>query len=228
MSSFETYVGGRSYTINYGTGSVSESWGTGNDNLAFDDEGNLWINQDGGRGHLWVVRNGHTQASPLVELFAKTPAGSESTGLTFTPDKKFAFLSIQHPTSTNGNQTDAAGVSNAFNAAYTIVIARKENLGNLGGARMDLNNLIEMDVNKTPSSFVYPNPTNSEFNVMLVNEIAQNCSVQVYNLQGDLLKTIQGNGVSNKINLPEFSEKGTYTLVVRMGEKITIHKVIAQ
>ena len=57
----------------------TESWGTGNDNLCFDGEGNLWVLQDGGRNHIWVIGPTHTQATPQVRLFAKTPAGSEPT-----------------------------------------------------------------------------------------------------------------------------------------------------
>jgi secreted PhoX family phosphatase len=232
LSNFETYVGGRSYTINYGTGSVSESWGTGNDNLAFDDEGNLWVNQDGGRGHLWVVRNGHTQASPRVELFATTPAGSESTGLTFTPDKKFAFVSFQHPSTSNQNQVDAAGVTNAFNRAYTVVIARKENLGgslNKTQSSEDLVNISnEKIVQKVARSTVYPNPTQADFMVELENEIAQNTSVEIYNIQGKLINTVSGSGSSNTIAIPALAEKGMYIVIVKAGQTIHIHRIISQ
>ncbi|MBC8082471.1 MAG: DUF839 domain-containing protein, partial [Hymenobacter sp.] len=81
VSNFGVFVGnspgasGRSYPINYGTGTVSEAWGTGNDNLTFDSQGNLYVLQDGGRNHVWLVRACHTQAAPRVELFAVTPAG---------------------------------------------------------------------------------------------------------------------------------------------------------
>ncbi len=107
-------------------------WGIGNDNLAFDGEENLWVLQDGGNNHIWVVGPTHTAGTPAVRLFGKTPSGSEPTGITFTPDYRFMFISIQHPAAGNtAAQTDAAGVSVVFNAASTLVIARVENLGPL-------------------------------------------------------------------------------------------------
>ena len=99
------------------------------DNLAFDGEGNLWVLQDGGDNHIWVVAPTHTTAAPAIKVFANTPAGSEPTGITFSPDYKFMFLSIQHPSSSNtASQTDGS-MSVVFNENTTIVIARQENLG---------------------------------------------------------------------------------------------------
>ena len=132
VSNFEDYVGNSavSYNINYGTGNANETWGSGIDNLAFDDKGNLWAHQDGGRNHFWVIRPDHTPASPKVDLFATTPAGSEPTGLTFSPDFKFGFMSLQHPSTSNSTAvTDAAGASVIMNTHTTIVFARKNNLG---------------------------------------------------------------------------------------------------
>jgi len=127
-----TYVGGdRSYpiTLNNGT-TVSEPWGTGNDNLAFDNDGNLWILQDGSEDHIWLVKNGHTQTNPKVEVFATTPTGSEPTGITFSPDNRFMFISIQHPGNNQQTITDAAGDVIKFDQDITLVIARNEHLGN--------------------------------------------------------------------------------------------------
>ena len=83
-----------SYDINDGSSVTSVPWGNGNDNLAFDNDGNLWVMQDGGDFYIWVVKNGHTQASPDVEIFGITPAGAEPTGITFTPDNKYLFMSV--------------------------------------------------------------------------------------------------------------------------------------
>lgn len=100
------------------------------DNLAFDGEGNLWVLQDGGDNHIWVVSPAHTTAAPAIKVFGNTPAGSEPTGITFSPDYKFMFISMQHPNATNTiGQTDAAGSNVIFNTHTTLVIARKENLG---------------------------------------------------------------------------------------------------
>jgi hypothetical protein len=136
VTGLEVFAGNSGYPtlISYdvdGAGPLgTESWGTGNDNLCFDGEGNLWVLQDGGRNHIWVIDPTHTQASPQVRLFAKTPAGCEPTGITFSPDYNFLFLSFQHPSGSNSTaQTDAANASVIFNTHTTIVIARTENLG---------------------------------------------------------------------------------------------------
>lgn len=129
VSNFRTFVGGKSYNINTGTEYYTEPWGSGNDNLTFDDKGNLWVLQDGGRNYIWVVRPDHTQEEPKVELYASFPIGSEPTGLTFTPDYKFGFVSVQHPSSSNTAQEDASFSQVTFNKSATIVIARSENLG---------------------------------------------------------------------------------------------------
>jgi len=129
VANFETFVGGMSYEISSTQGSYTEPWGGGNDNLTFDDKGNLWVLQDGGNNYIWVVRPDHTQTTPNVELFASMPAGSEPTGLTFTPDFKYGFFSIQHPSGSNIAQQDATFNDVTFNASATVVFALNENLG---------------------------------------------------------------------------------------------------
>lgn len=129
ITEFETFVGGTSYDINTANGVVSEPWGGGNDNLTFDDKGNLWVLQDGSRNYIWVVRPDHTQLDPKVELFASFPQGSEPTGLTFSPDYRFGFVSIQHPSGSNDPQEDATGNMVTFNASATVVIALAKDLG---------------------------------------------------------------------------------------------------
>lgn len=129
FSEFETFVGGKSYNINNGSSSISEPWGSGNDNLTFDEKGNLWVLQDGSRNYVWMVRKEHTQDEPKVELFMSPPLSSEPTGMTFTPDHRFMFMSIQHPSSSNIAQVDATGRSVDFKQAATVVVARKEYLG---------------------------------------------------------------------------------------------------
>jgi hypothetical protein len=99
--------------------------------LVFDSLGNLWVAQDGGNDYIWVVYNGHTQENPKVKIFAKTPAGSEPTGLTFSPDEKYIFMSIQHPSESNNatSQKDALGNDVFFDNDVVIVLAREEHLG---------------------------------------------------------------------------------------------------
>lgn len=130
VSDLQVFVENTTYDVDPGPAIANEAWGLGNDNLAFDGEGNLWVLQDGSRNHIWVVGSTHTSASPAVRLFAKTPSGSEPTGITFSPDYNFMFISFQHPSGSNtSTQTDAAGVSVIFNTSTTVVVARTENLG---------------------------------------------------------------------------------------------------
>ena len=68
---FETFVGGMSYDIHTDQGVFNEPWGTGNDNLIFDDQGNLWVLQDGGNNYIWVVHP-ETDASNKLVSFNKS------------------------------------------------------------------------------------------------------------------------------------------------------------
>jgi uncharacterized protein len=128
---FETFVGGKSYDITTASGIENIAWGAGNDNLDFDNEGNLWVLQDGDNNFLWVVGKNHTQANPDVRIFMRTPFGSEPTGITFSPDNRFLFMSIQHPSLSNSSTTqfDVNGLGTTFNQDTAIIIARDENWG---------------------------------------------------------------------------------------------------
>lgn len=141
VSNFENYVGNSSvnYTMNIeGGGTQTANWGSGIDNLVFDNLGNLWAQQDGGNGHIWVIRPDHTPASPKVDIFATTPSGSESSGLTFTPDFRQGFLSIMGASGSNSAiATDAAGVPIVFNQSNTVVIAKKNFLGSLAAVPVE-------------------------------------------------------------------------------------------
>jgi len=128
-SNFEVYVDNVDFDINFGSGTKAVRFSSP-DNLCFDDLGNLWVNQDGGRNYFWVIGANHTAADPHVRIFANTPAGCESTGTTFTPDFRYMFVSIQHPDVANSEtQTDVADQNIIFNRDATLVIARNEFLG---------------------------------------------------------------------------------------------------
>lgn len=130
VSNLEVFVENAQYPIQTSLGTQWTQWGIGADNLAFDNANNLWVLQDGDNSHIWMVKPTHTPLHPQVFLFATTPAGSEPTGITFTPSKRYMFLSFQHPNPWNTDtMTDVSGKRVVFNRGTTIVIARKEFLG---------------------------------------------------------------------------------------------------
>lgn len=130
VENFEVFVGGPgiSYDLSTAGGLQNTAWGVGNDNLAFDDQGNLFVLQDGSNNHLWIVGGNHSQSNPEVKIFLRSPAGSEPTGITFSPDFKFMFLSFQHPSSANSTTylADVTGEKIPFDKDLAIVIARRE------------------------------------------------------------------------------------------------------
>ncbi|MDH3649018.1 MAG: DUF839 domain-containing protein [Saprospiraceae bacterium] len=182
VTSFETFVGGQSYEINYDGGTSMEPWGSGNDNLAFDELGNLWVLQDGSRDYIWLVRSGHTQDEPKVEIFGRSPAGSEPTGITFTPDYRYLFMSFQHPSADNSSamQGDAFGNPRAFDKDVAIVIARNEYLGDAIVATKDYGE---------GSLDVYPNPASNFLSVRLPQEV-QISHIKIIDASGRIIRRI--------------------------------------
>ena len=183
VSGIEAWVTRKLYDVNYGDGTQAEDWGTGIDNLTFDGEGNLWALQDGGRNNLWVIRPDHTPENPKLELFMTTPAGSEPTGLTFSPDFKYGFVSIQHPNAANASTIvkDAAGNDVTFNSASTIVFSRKQFLGKeLGNNKVAATEIVN----------VFPNPFLDGTNIKLNMPEQAQVVLEVYNMQGGLISTL--------------------------------------
>jgi len=200
-ATMETFVGNSSYTIVHESGTSAINWGGGNDNLAFDAQGNLWVFQDGDRHYIWVVESGHTQADPKVKLFGIAPEGSEPTGITFTPDYKYLFMSIQHPSSiNNADQTDAAGNTVLFSKGTVLVIALEGNLGetlSLSSTDM-LSNTIR----------AYPNPSQSLTEVIIKGKNINN--VKLFSIAGQLLHEQSYNNLSKITVDLEIINKGLY------------------
>jgi len=231
VTGFEVFVGNsssvtnRAYTINYGSGTVSEPWGTGNDNLTFDSQGNLYVLQDGGRNHVWLVKPCHTQANPAVELFAVTPDGCEPTGMTFSPDEKFMFISLQNPNRTNTLATvDAAGQSVVFNKSTALVIARRGVLGAALSTGKDKDELAKADV--------YPNPVgNADLTVQLTHNKKEAATLQVFNSVGARVleqSAVLSQGVNSlKVPLGKL-EGGHYNLVIKTATTTTTRSFIKQ
>jgi secreted PhoX family phosphatase len=184
ISNFETFVGGASYSIANGSGVTTTAWGLGNDNLAFDGEGNLWVLQDGGNNYIWVVKKGHTQASPKVSIFGRVPLGGEPTGITFTPDNKFMFMSIQHPNTTNtAVVNDIAGNPVVFNKSTSLVIGLKQDLGTTvlrTGSQAPI-------IDFSQPLKIYPNPTSNSSTIEMLITDGGKLNIEVYNINGQLV-----------------------------------------
>lgn len=195
-SNVETFVGGltTNYSFTTAQGTKTEAWGDGNDNLTFDELGNLWVLQDGGKNYIWVIAPDHTQANPKVKLFASMPAGSEPTGLTFTPDHKFGFFSIQHPDSTISTDIDATGNTiNYIGKSATIVVALKNNLGTTGS-------LGTGEIHAEATVTVAPNPTSGIVKINAPKGL-KNITVTAYSMDGKIVFTQKFSGTNNALDL---------------------------
>lgn len=196
LSHVETFVGGSStvYSFNTAQGIKSEAWGDGNDNLTFDELGNLWVLQDGGKNYIWVVGPDHTQTNPNVRLFASMPAGSEPTGLTFTPDKKFGFFSIQHPNSTISTDVDATGNTIDYRGkSATIVVALKQFLGTTGS-------LGTVEVINEDNVTVAPNPTSGLVKINSPKPL-NNLELTAYSIDGKIVYKKKFTGSVNNLEV---------------------------
>jgi secreted PhoX family phosphatase len=222
-SQVETFVGGGSsvYSFNTAQGMKSEAWGDGNDNLTFDELGNLWVLQDGGKNYIWVIAPDHTQANPKVKLFASMPAGSEPTGLTFTPDHKFGFFSIQHPDSTISTDVDATGNTiNYKGKSATIVIALKNNLGTEG-------TLGTIDTKTAENTVtVAPNPTSGIVKINSAKGL-KDISVTAYSMDGKIVYTKKFNGTNKVLDL-DFTQQleGSRVLVLNIEAEGGFQKTV--
>jgi secreted PhoX family phosphatase len=225
VTDFITFVGGKNYQINSGTTVTNEAWGNGNDNLTFDDKGNLWVLQDGSRNHLWLVRPNHTQDNPKVELFMKTPTGSEPTGMTFTPDYKFMFLSIQSASSSNKTpMLDAAGRSDTMNKSNTIVIARKEMFSIVTG-------LDDNQANTSAFAFnIFPNPSKGDANVSFRLNTGSRLKISIYTIEGREVTKLADHFMAKGEHVMPVSglQTGTYFIKIESNEKSETRKLVVQ
>lgn len=222
-SQVETFVGGSSsvYSFNTAQGMKSEAWGDGNDNLTFDELGNLWVLQDGGKNYIWVIAPDHTQANPKVRLFASMPAGSEPTGLTFTPDHKFGFFSIQHPSSTISTDVDATGNTIDYRGkSATIVVALKNNLGTEGTLGTIDSKIEENTVT------VAPNPTSGIVKINSVKGL-KDIAVTAYSMDGKIVYTKKFNGTNKALDL-DFTQQleGSRVLVLNIEAEGGFQKTV--
>ncbi len=220
----------RQYEINYAhngdSGTVYEQWRDGVDNLTFDDLGNLYVIQDGGRNHVWMVSPCHTQQNPDVKLFAVIPDGAEPTGMTFTPDYRYMFLSVQHPDASNTTvMKDAADSSIVFNQETMFVIGRRGYLG-----KDTLSDTVKSSVAVRPAvqpgaafgiASLYPNPTAATISVQISSPTAGSAQVKVYSMTGALVLTQQvpltAGNTTHSLQTGNLAP-GTYNLVITSNE----------
>ena len=193
VKEFKTFVGGQTYYIN----GVEEDWGYGNDNLSFDDRGNLWVLQDGGRNYVWVVDYLHTQEDPKVKIVMRIPRGAEPTGLTFTPDYKYGFMSVQHPSTLNSSiQMNAFREDVIMDKDFAFVFSRSEFLNSTG---------VSLEEGIEEVEGLYPNPSS---NVLRFSNL-KNERWELINQIGALMK----EGIGDVILL-EGLQSGIYFLLI--------------
>jgi len=221
VSGVEAWVTPKQYEVKYEGGTQLEDWGTGIDNLTFDGEGNLWALQDGGRNNLWVIRPDHTPENPKLDLFLTTPYGAESTGLTFSPDFKYGFISIQHPSGANtATFKDAAGNDVQFNSAITFAFARKQFLGREISQRNSVSAPAQM-------LEVYPNPFQSSAKVKVAVAAQAYISLDVLDMQGNKVATLFNGNLPSGEHTYDFSpasSAGSTVYMVRLqvnDQKVT-------
>jgi secreted PhoX family phosphatase len=210
-SQVEVFAGGLTtqYSFNTAQGVKTESWGDGNDNLTFDELGNLWVLQDGGKNYIWVIAPDHTAANPKVRLFASMPAGSEPTGLTFTPDHKFGFFSVQHPDATIATDTDATGnVIDYKGKSATMVIALQQFLGTTAV-------LGTTETIKETEVTVSPNPTSGLVKITSPKAL-KNLEITAYSMDGKIVYQKKFTGNNSSLDL-DFTSQLQATRVLMLN-----------
>ncbi len=181
VSQFDTFVVNQQILINWNTDSAYVQWGVGADNMAFDGDGNLWLLQDGGNNFIWTIAPNHTNQNPAIKLFGRVPIGSEPTGITFSPDYKYLFMSLQHPYPTNiDTQHDAAGKVIKWNRNTALVIARNEHFGKIPTP----NSLTDFQ-REALNIKLLQNPVTKSANFIL--EDAKNVSFSLQNILGTII-----------------------------------------
>ena len=91
--------GDRAFVSNFVQEGVNVSGLDNPDNLALDNQGNVYIEEDNGPADIWIARagSGRQQVAEVVELFASlSDCNAESTGLYFDGNSQRAWVHVQH------------------------------------------------------------------------------------------------------------------------------------
>lgn len=183
------------------------------DNLVFDGEGNLWVAQDGSGNHLLVFGPGHTTISPDVRVFTTAVRGSEPTGMTFSPDFRFLFMSFQHPSYGNYVPSmDASGTSYRFNRDATFVFSLAADLGNPlpMASNLEEKNAIQ----------VFPNPSSDWIWVRIPENWAGEKQIQLVDLLGRKLLEVEANAHNPTAVDIQGIPAGNYLLTVKSNDRL--------
>lgn len=215
VSNFEIFVDNTTFPIVTSTGTVQALFSSP-DNLAFDNQGNLWINQDGGENYFWVVGPTHTTATPDIRIFANTPDGCETTGTHFSPDGNYMFVSVQHPEENNSQwQSDVADRSVVFDKSTTMVIALKEFLGDTTTTGILGPN---EDVGTLKNLVIYPNPVSDVFKLQVYSSIYDHVQLRIFDITGKEVKSAKYflNLGRNELQVDGSQlPKGNYVLTIK-------------
>ncbi len=234
VNDFEIFAGNPSqnYLIEHEDGTDFEQWRDGNDNLTFDNLGNLYVLQDGGRNHIWMITPCHTQQNPDIRLFAVTPAGCEPTGMTFSPDFRYMFVSLQHPSGSNTYvQKDAAGNDVVFNKETAIVIAHKGYLGDSDSTVIPNNIAEQGNVQESKITSLYPNPTSADLNMSISSAFAETAIIRIYGMSGNLVMQTETALIKgdNKLSLPTTAlAPGTYQVIINTNQNQMTSRFVKQ
>jgi streptogramin lyase len=179
------------------------------DNMVFDGEGNLWVAQDGSGNHLLVFGPGHTTLSPDVRVFTTAVRGSEPTGMTFSPDFRFLFMSFQHPSYNNYVPSmDASGASYRFNRDATFVFSLAADLGNPQSS-------LASNLEDKYAIHVYPNPSNDWIWVQIPENWVGEKQIQLTDLLGRKLLEVDANASAPTAIDMQQVPIGNYLLTVK-------------
>lgn len=231
VGGFQTWVKKGMYSLPHNAGIDSVLFEKC-DNLVFDCDGNLWVTEDGTNFHIWVVDANHTPSSPQIRLFMTPPlslndpsgniSGAEPTGLTFTPDCRYGFMSLQRCGQTNtAMQTDATGNPVIFNRDATIVFARKEFLGSSTGISSAYYSGVS----------VYPNPVVSNVTVEFSLNHAEQLTLEIIDPINRKIvnKPFTGNSGENKISFDaHMFPSGTYILSITGKKGLVLSRKIVR
>jgi hypothetical protein len=220
VSEIEVYLDNIDYEIAPGVAATFNK----PDNLTFDNDGNLYVLQDGGFNYIWFVDKAHTPQNPKVSVFACVPRNSEPTGLTFTPDGMFGFWSVQHPSEAlNTVQVDATGKEVKYNRDVTLVMALKEHLGTGATQR------VETKPTAVSGLSVFPNPVSDELTLVVESLKSVEATVEICASVGTVVRAFKHrlSPGTNRIKIP-FSDypRDLYYLVVRADKDAVSTKVL--